>query len=208
VLVRKPYDIGDRVNVASVLSQPNVFGGESSWIIEKVDLYSTTARLGTTRELATFCNGSLAGLRIMNLNRSDKPNIYLNLKFSVESSPQQRQMFKRRMTAFVKERPRQWIKVVDFRNTRVEADLGFVEYVLVIQHREKWQNLAAILTSRGEVFDYAVELQKKLNMNYKAAYVPIDNRRMDQWESSRTCMDFDPGTADDMEVNNEPKKDR
>lgn len=159
-------------------SQADTYGGDSSWIVENVDLYTTTARLGTTRELATFSNGSLASMRIMNLNRSDKPNVYLSLKFSVDSTLQQRQAFKRRITTFVKERPRQWIKVVDFRSTRVETDLGYVEYTLILQHRERWQNVSAILTSRGEVFNYSVELQKELNMKYTAPHVPVDIRRV------------------------------
>ncbi len=189
VLARKPYDIGDLVNIDDVTAQSNIFGGESSWIIEKVDLFTTTARLGATRELATFSNGSLSTMRIKNLNRSDKPNVFLNLKFSLDSTQQQRQMFKKRLTAFVKERPREWIKMVDFRSTRVEADLGFVEYVIILQHREKWQNLGAILTSRGDVFNFAVELQKVLHMKYKAPHVPIDIRRVETESSGRSHND-------------------
>lgn len=132
VLARRPYDIGDRVHIDSVTSEPKSVGRESSWIIEKVDLYTTTARLGT-RELATFSNGSLAGMRVVNLNRSDKPSVCFKLKFPVDSTLQQRQIFKRRVSSFIKERPRQWIKIVDFRSIRVEADLGFVEYAMIVQ---------------------------------------------------------------------------
>jgi hypothetical protein len=211
VLVRKPYDIGDRVSIDAPTTQPNSFGGDSSWIVENVDLYTTTARLGTTRELATFANGSLAGMRIMNMNRSDKPNVYLNLKFSVDSTLQQRQMFKQRMTAFVKERPREWIRLVDFRSTRIEADLGYVEYVLIIQHRERWQNLGAILSSRGQIFNHAVELQKDLDMKYKAPHVPVDIRRMKS-ESSRGLFNVtsngSDSSGDGLSVVDEPKKER
>jgi hypothetical protein len=211
VLVRKPFDIGDRVNIENVTKQPDTFGGESSWIIENVDLYTTTARLGTTRELATFSNGSLTSMRIMNLNRSDKPNVYLNLKFSVDSTLQQRNMFKQRITAFVKERPREWIKVVDFRSTRVEADLGYVEYVLIIQHRERWQNLGAILSSKGQVFNHAVELQKELDMKYKAPHVPVDIRRVKSESSSTSIVKVtsnNSDSADGLSFLDEPKKEK
>ena len=203
MLARKPYDIGDMVNIDDVIAQSNTFGGESCWVIEKVDLFTTTARLAATRELATFSNGSLSMMRIKNMNRSDKPNVFLNLKFSLDTTLQQRQLFKRRMTAFVKERPREWIRLVDFRSTRVETDLGFVEYVLILQHREKWQNLGAILTSRGEVFNYAVELQKALHMKYRAPRVPIDIRRVET-ESSGQSQN---GSAE-MEYFDESKKER
>lgn len=33
---------------------------------------------------------------------------------------------------------REWIAMVAFRAARVEADLGFVEYKLLVQHRESW----------------------------------------------------------------------
>lgn len=200
--MRRPFDVGDRVNIDDVRSQPNTFSGESSWIIEKVDLYSTTARLGTSRELATFSNGSLAGMRIVNLNRSEKPNVYLPLKFPIEASMKQRQLFRRQMTNFIKERPRQWIKLVAFRSTRVEVDLGFIEFMLVIQHRERWQNVNAILVSRGEVLTYAIELQKELNLRYKAPYAPMDIRRFDVEEPSQIgslqrAQAYDSGTYED-----------
>lgn len=184
-------------------TQPDSFGGESSWIVENVDLFTTTARLGTTRELATFSNGSLAMMRIMNLNRSDKPNVYLDLKFSVDSTLQQRQMFKRRMIAFVKERPREWIRLVDFRSTSIEAHLGYVQYVLILQHREKWQNLGAVLSSRGEVFNYAVEVQKDLDMKYRAPHVPIDIRRVTSEGSSHRT-----DNVGSMDLDDEPKKEK
>lgn len=112
-------------------------------------------------------------------------------------------MFKRRITAFVKERPREWIKVIDFRSTRVETDLGFVEYVLILQHREKWQNLGAILTSRGDVFNFAVELQKVLHMKYKAPRVPIDIRRIET-ESIGKSQD----SSGEVDIMDESKKER
>lgn len=198
MLLRRPYDIGDRINIGEPASRSDSCGGDSSWVVEKVDLYTTTARLGTTREMATFSNGSLANMRIMNLNRSDKPNVFLHLKFSMDSTLEQRLAFKRRITTFIKERPRQWSKVVDFRSNRVETDLGYVEYTLILQHRERWQNVSAILASRGEVFNHAVELQKELNMKYSAPHVPVDIHQFRSAERSASHMSY----------LDEPKKDR
>lgn len=36
---------------------------------------------------------------------------------------------------------REWITMVGFRAARVEADLGFAEYKLLVQHRESWVSL-------------------------------------------------------------------
>ena len=83
ILVRRPFDIGDRVVFVDANAAVNNFGPPSGgWIVESVDLYATTCRLGTARECATFTNGSLANSRILNLKRSEKPNVYMYLKVS------------------------------------------------------------------------------------------------------------------------------
>ena len=199
MVLRKPFDIGDRVSIGDPASTSQSFEGDSSWIVEKLDLFTTTARLGGTRGLATFSNGSLANLRIINLNRSDRPNVDLNLKFSLDSTLEQRELFKRRITVFVKERPRQWCNVIDFHSTRVDTDRCFVEYVLILQHRERWQNIGAILESRGEVFNYAVELVKELRMNYIAPHIPVD---------IQNCSSAADHTTSNITFLDEPKKDR
>ena len=46
--------------------------GSSTWFVEKVSLFTTTVRFATTNEVATYSNGSLARLRIINAKRSPK----------------------------------------------------------------------------------------------------------------------------------------
>jgi hypothetical protein len=84
------------------------------------------------------------------------------------------ELFRKRITEYVKERPREWIRLVSFRCKRIEADLGFMEYVIIGQHREAWQNLPAILQSKSDVLCFGLETQKELNMKYTAPHVPID----------------------------------
>jgi Mechanosensitive ion channel len=175
VLVRKPYDVGDRI----VIQEPNAavdnMGPPSGgWVVEKVDLYSTTVRLGTTREYCTFSNGSLANSRILNLNRSDKPNVFHYLKFAMNVSQDQLDIFRREVNQYVKDRPRSWIKVVSMRCKAIEIDLQYLQYALIIQHREKWQSFSAIQVDKGEVFTFCLNLMKRLNMNYTAPKMPIE----------------------------------
>lgn len=49
VLVRRPYDVGDRISVSPVDEDADV-NGSQPWIVEKLDLYSTTVRLAATRK--------------------------------------------------------------------------------------------------------------------------------------------------------------
>ena len=102
----------------------------------------------------------------------------------MDTTLQQRKLFQARIIAFLKDRPREWIKLVDFRSNRVEAHTGYIEYVLILQHREKWQNLGAILSSRGQVYNYAVELQKELDTKYQEPHAPVDFRNTNRDASS------------------------
>ena len=177
-MVRKPYDIGDKVCFLSADAPVDDFGPPSGgWIVENVDLYSTTVRLGSTREYATFTNGSLASSRILNLKRSEKPNIYMYLKFTMNVSQEQLDEFRRRIIVFIKDRPREWIKVVSLRCTDVETEQQYLKFVLIVQHRESWQSFATIQVSKGDVYIHALHLQRELKMNYTAPTVPVQLTR-------------------------------
>lgn len=137
ILARKPYNIGDRVVFLDPNAAMNTNGPPAGgWIVEQVDLYTTTVRLGTTREYATFANGSLANSRIINMKRSDKPNIFMYLKFTTNVTKEKLEAFKAEMTKFIKDKPREWIRINGFRCTRVEIEQQYLEFVIIVQHRE------------------------------------------------------------------------
>ena len=48
-------------------------------------LFTTTVRFATTNEVATYSNGSLAQLRIINANRSPKAIVSVLIKFGLET---------------------------------------------------------------------------------------------------------------------------
>jgi len=70
----------------------------------------------------------------------------------------------------------QWGTFFAFRCTRIEADLGFVEYIVLGQHREAWQKIGAVLQSRADLASFALELSKKMEMRYVSPPMPIDLR--------------------------------
>jgi len=84
ILVRRPYDIGDRIAVSQV-DQDTSVDGSTGWIVEKIDLYTTTVRLAATREIATVSNGSIARSRIINMKRSLQAQVALYLKFGIDT---------------------------------------------------------------------------------------------------------------------------
>lgn len=45
---------------------------------------------------------------------------------------------------------------------------------MVLQHRERWQNVVAMLNAKAEFSSFALEVAKKLEMPYRAPPLPVD----------------------------------
>jgi hypothetical protein len=192
ILVRRPYDIGDRISVSDPENDTSS-NGSMTWFVEDLGLYSTTVRLAATNEVATYSNGSLANSRIINANRSPQAVVSVLCKFSVNVSYAKVQLFKKATEKFVKERPREWVVLLGFRATRCEPDLGFIEYIVVLQHRESWQNIGAILTSKADLTSFTLELSKQLGMRYHAPPLPVTLKMagQDGGDNRTLASDFD-----------------
>lgn len=173
ILIRRPYDIGDRIAISDPATSTSK-DGSSTWFVENVDLYTTTVRFASTNEVATLANGSLATTRIINAARSPKALVYLHLKFGVDVPYAKVQLFRKTVEEFVKARPREWLSLSGFRAARVESDLGYIEYVISCQHREAWQTVVPIMQSKADLFSYCLEVQKQLGMRYSAPSLPVD----------------------------------
>eukprot|EP00571_Detonula_confervacea_P004055 CAMPEP_0172329148 /NCGR_PEP_ID=MMETSP1058-20130122/60728_1 /TAXON_ID=83371 /ORGANISM="Detonula confervacea, Strain CCMP 353" /LENGTH=1223 /DNA_ID=CAMNT_0013046305 /DNA_START=38 /DNA_END=3710 /DNA_ORIENTATION=- len=173
IFVRRPYDIGDRIATSNPKTDTDS-NGSSTWYVDKVSLFTTTVRFATTNEVATYSNGSLAVLRIINANRSPKAIISVLIKFGLETPFNKIMVFRTAVENFIKARPREWIALAGFRATRVEADYGYVEYKIVAQHRESWQNIGPVLQSKADLSSFCLEATKKLNMKYESPPMPVN----------------------------------
>jgi len=173
ILVRRPYEIGDRINVSSVNIDTSG-AGSAGWVVKDVDLFTTTVVYGSTNEVATYSNGSLASYRIINAARSPQAVITFLFKFPIDAKYERIQVFKNAIEQFTLARPREWAAFFAFRATDVAADLGYVQYIFVGQHRESWQNIGALMASKADLSSFALELMKKMNMRYVAPPMPID----------------------------------
>jgi hypothetical protein len=154
----------------------------------------------------------MAGLRIINMKRSEKPNIQIYMKFGVDVSSHQIKQFRERMTAYAKERPREWISLGAFRCTRVATNLGYIEYVIVLQHREPWQNMSAVLESKVDICSYGLEVQKELDIKYTAPRRPVDVHQERTSEHRDSLLGASPVNdimqGESTTVSTEGKKDR
>lgn len=134
ILVRRPFSIGDGIHASNVESETS-FNGSPPWIVEDVNLFTTTAVNVWTNERATLSNGSLANSRIINAARSPQAYLYVYLKFGVDVPYSKLQIFRSALEQFIRDRPREWLSLCAFRATKVEADLGYIEYIVVLQVR-------------------------------------------------------------------------
>jgi hypothetical protein len=97
------------------------------------------------------------------------------MKFGVDVSYEKAQIFNKTVERFVKDSPREWVSLVAFRAGAVEQHLGFIKYSIVLQHRESWQNISAILNSKAEVTSFSLEVAKQLGCRYTAPPLPVNS---------------------------------
>jgi hypothetical protein len=173
VLARQPFDVGDRIAISDPQNDTST-DGSLTWFVENISLFQTTVRLGATNEVATYSNSSLAHSRIINAARSPKATTYVHLKFGIDVPYSKVMLFKDVIEKFVKDRPRQFLKIGGFRATGVEADLGYIKYVISLLHVDSWQNIGAVLQAKADVASFCLEVQKKMDMRYVAPPMPID----------------------------------
>uniref|UniRef100_A0A6T7I8N1 Mechanosensitive ion channel MscS domain-containing protein n=1 Tax=Attheya septentrionalis TaxID=420275 RepID=A0A6T7I8N1_9STRA len=198
IFVRRPYDIGDRIALSDVNKDTSP-GGSATWFVEGVNLFTTTVRYAASNEVATLANGSLATSRIINGARSPKAVVYVYIKFSVDVSYNRIKIFKSAVEGFVKARPSEWVGMTAFRPTTIEIDRAYVEYMIALQHRNRWQDIGPILQSKADIASFSLELSKKLDMRYIAPALPV-NMSLNE-KTQRAFLNIEPEqTATDRPV--------
>lgn len=166
IAVRRPFDLGDRISLASGL------GGSASlsdtWIVEDINLTTTTLRFAGTNEVSTINNSSLSGARIVNCARSPKAIVRFRIAFRVSVSQQQLQSFRQGLEAYLLDHPQNWAGLLLFANDGVQSDDGFIVYNVSVQHVKAWQELSKIVVNRGELEREANRIAHELEIHYES----------------------------------------
>lgn len=152
---------------------PTSWDGDTTWIVRDIDLFTTTVVYAYTNEVATLNNGSISNSRILNGARSLPALVYITLQIGIDVSYEQIEIFREALAQYVEARPREWSKLWAVRATRVQADQGFIEYLVILEHVDTWQNLDGILFSRGQARGFCHELAKQLQMRYISPPLPV-----------------------------------
>lgn len=175
ILVRRPYGIGDRIHISNI-EQDTDINGSLGWVVENITLFETTAVWTPTRERCSLANGSLAQSRIINGARSPQAQFLIPFKFPINTPYDKILIFKAAVEEYLKARPREWLMMTGFRAARIAPDLGFIEYVMHIMHRESWQQHTQLQDSKANFQSYCLEVSTQLGMHYTAPPLPVDLR--------------------------------
>lgn len=95
-------------------------------------------------------------------------------QFPIDAPYDKIQVFESAVEAHVKARPREWLGFLGFRAFGISVDRGFIEYKVVVQHRDAWQNITSILNSKARLTTYCLEVAKQLEMRYANPPLPVD----------------------------------
>jgi hypothetical protein len=166
IAARRPYDLGDRIVITSAETVDNP-GSGSSWFVEDIHLFSTTLRFALTNEVATVNNGSIAGSRIYNLNRSPNAVCILELVMHIcLIHNDQAIVFKIAIEKYISDNPRVWEALVNFRYNTFDADNEQVRVLLQARHRNSWQDATRVLRDFGEFKRFVHMLGETMGVNF------------------------------------------
>lgn len=127
-----------------------------------------------TQERATLSNGALANSKIINSSRSAQANIFNLMKFPIDTSYEKFVLFHQALEQYVRNRPREWVALLTFRQFSVDVAQGFVEYIMVARHRLNWFDYGELQESRSRIATFMLELSKKLDIRYVAPPLPVN----------------------------------
>ena len=158
----------------STLSFQTLFEGSAGWLVKNLSLYQTVVTWAPTQERASLCNGSLASSRIINWGQSPQAQFHIFLNFPIETPYDKVLIFKGAVEEYMKVHPHEWLSLNGFRANWIFLEKDYVEYIIVIQHRDSWQMIGQVLDSKANLSSYCMEVVKQLGMNYWVPPLPID----------------------------------
>jgi len=166
IAVRRPFDLGDRIILSTGLATSTPDSSDT-WIVEDINLTTTTLRLAATNEVSTINNSSLSDARIVNCARSPKAIIRFRMVFHSEAPRDKLDDYQKHMEKYVRDRPRIWTRLVQFANDGIDSSDGYITYKIGVEHVASWQELGKIVRHRGELQRDALYIARELKIDYR-----------------------------------------
>jgi small-conductance mechanosensitive channel len=185
---RRPYDLGDRIYMIDS-SDAHSNAITSSWFIEgkhpfkmyisfcscsqkslcvDINLSFTTVRFAATNEVATVSNGAIAGLRIVNANRSPNAVVTFELPFHIRivDDTEKMEKIRKALDQYARDFPNHWKCFMLCRVNVLHIELEQALLFFSFQHQSSWQDVGRILIDKADLLCFVYELGKKLGINY------------------------------------------
>lgn len=186
------------IQVGNVESNGSLHGA-LPWCVENVTLFETVLCFLPTNERASLSNGSLASSRIINWARSPQAQFHIFLNIPLDTPYEKILLFKQAIEEYMKARPREWRALNGMRCNRVVANENYMEWLIVIQHREAWQQVGQVLDSKANLSSYSQEVIRQLGMQYQAPRLPVEIRQAES-DNGGAVIDADRLTQEFQEI--------
>lgn len=176
IALRRPFDLGDRISLAAGLATSTP-GLGNTWIVEDINLTTTTLRYAGTNEVSSINNSSLSTARIVNCARSPKATIRFQVMFGAAVvTPALLKEYRNRLEGFLRDRPQKWASMIQFANDGVGDDDGGIIYRIGVQHVHAWQEMGKIVADKGELEQESQRLSKEMGLYYSS---PSDRMKVE-----------------------------
>jgi len=157
ILVQRMYDIGGRIIVNEVGQEPSQLGS-SGWFVKDLNI---------TQEYATCASGSLASSRIINAARSPRTQLQFEIMFGKNVSKDKLEEFRISLEDLIRSTPREWLTLKTFRLNSTNADDGYVEYKVILQHTESGQNYMALQDSLADIQVKTENFSERMEIDFR-----------------------------------------
>lgn len=96
------------------------------------------------------------------------------MNFSIDTPPEKYEVVRAALEQWCKDRPREWLSFFCFRPTDATPHQNYVSYMTIATHRDKWQNVGAVLQSKSDMVTYQLEVVKAMGIGYHLPHQPVD----------------------------------
>jgi hypothetical protein len=110
----------------------------------------------------------------MNMARSATARLHIPLRIPIDTPLEKILILKTEIAEHMKARPREWLNLVGLRASNIVTDKAYIEYFLVVEHRERWQFFGLIFESKATLQTHILAVMKELDIHYHAPPLPVD----------------------------------
>ena len=102
------------------------------------------------------------------LARSAQALVNISLRVDIAATHEQIQIVKSALEQTIRDHPRIWSTLVNFRITKVDPANDLIVYSARVQHVKSWQDLLPVLQARGDLEQFLQEILVKLGIQFWA----------------------------------------